>query len=72
MRAVVLLAVAGRETGQTMTNSRKHHTPEQAVRTLRKADRMLVGGAELEKAPLKLLAEGNFQARAGASPLSLT
>ncbi len=32
MRVVLLPAVAGRETGQIMTNSRKRHTPEQVVR----------------------------------------
>ncbi len=35
MRVVLLPAVAGRETGQIMTNSRKRHTPEQVVRTHR-------------------------------------
>jgi len=34
MRVVLLSAVAGRETGQIMTNSRKRHTPEQVVRKL--------------------------------------
>ena len=34
MRVVLLPAVAGRETGQIMTNSRKRHTPEQVVRKL--------------------------------------
>lgn len=93
MRVVLLPAVAGRETGQIMTNSRKRHTPEQVVRKLGQADRMLADGqdvaavcrelgvseqtyyrwrkqnatlkrllaeAELEKAALKELAEGNF------------
>ncbi len=72
MRVVLLPAVAGRETGQIMTNSRKRHTPEQVVRLLGQADRILTDGqdvatvcrelaeAELEKAALKELAEGNF------------
>ena len=31
MRVVLLPAVAGRETGQIMTNSGKRHTPEQVI-----------------------------------------
>ena len=123
MRVVLLPTVAGRETGQIMTNSRKRHTPEQVVRKLGQADRMLADGqdvaavcrelgvseqtyyrwrnqygglkaddakrlkelekqnatlkrllaeAELEKAALKELAEGNFSARTGAAPPSIT
>lgn len=108
MRVVLLLGASGRETGQIMTNRRKRHTPEQVVRKLGQADRLLAdvaavcrelgvseqtyyrwrnqyGGlkaddakrlkelekqnatlkrllaeAELEKAALKELAEGNF------------
>ena len=118
-----MLAAAGRKTGLIMTNTRKRHTPEQVVRKLGQADRMLADGAdvaavcrelgvseqtyyrwrnqygglkaddakrlkelekqnatlkrllaeaELEKAALKELAEGNFQARAGGAPPSLT
>ena len=40
-------AVAGRETGQIMTNSRKRHTPEQVVRKLGQADRMLADGQDV-------------------------
>ena len=40
-------AVAGRETGQIMTNSRKRHTPEQVVRKLGQADRMLADGSDI-------------------------
>lgn len=47
MRVVLLLAVAGRETGQIMTNNRKRHTPEQVVRKLGRADRMLADGSDI-------------------------
>ena len=47
MRVVLLPAVAGRETGQIMTNSRKRHTPEQVVRKLGQADRMLADGQDV-------------------------
>lgn len=47
MRVVLLPAVAGRETGQIMTNSRKRHTPEQVVRKLGQADRMLTDGQDV-------------------------
>jgi len=47
MRVVLLSAVAGRETGQIMTNSRKRHTPEQVVRKLGQADRMLADGQDV-------------------------
>ena len=47
MRVVLLPAVAGRETGQIMTNSRKRHTPEQVVRKLGQADRMLADGSDI-------------------------
>jgi transposase-like protein len=50
VRLVLLLAVAGRETGQIMTNSRKRHTPEQVVRELGQADRMLAGGQDVAAA----------------------
>jgi len=39
-------AIAGRETGQTMT-TRKRHTPEQIVRKLGRADRMLADGNDV-------------------------
>jgi len=39
--------VAGRETGQIMSNSRKRHTPEQVVRKLGQADRMLADGSDI-------------------------
>ena len=39
-------ALAGRETGQIMT-TRKRHTPEQVVRKLGLADRMLADGSDL-------------------------
>lgn len=115
----MMLAVAGRKTGLIMANTRRRHTPEQVVRKLGQADRMLAGGADVaavcrelgvseqtyyrwrnqygglkaddarrlkelerqngtlkrllaeaewEKAALKELAEGNFQARAGGVP----
>ena len=47
MRVVLLPAVAGRETGQIMTNSRNRHTPEQVVRKLGQADRMLTDGQDV-------------------------
>lgn len=47
MRVVLLPAVAGRETDQIMTNSRKRHTPEQVVRKLGQADRMLTDGQDV-------------------------
>lgn len=47
MRVVLLAAVAGRETGQIMTNSRKRQTPEQVVRNLGQADRMLADGQDV-------------------------
>ena len=47
MRVVLLPAVASRETGQIMTNSRKRHTPEQVVRKLGQADRMLTDGQDV-------------------------
>ena len=48
MRVVLSSAVAGRETGQIMTNSsRKRHSPEQVVRKLGQADRMLADGADI-------------------------
>ena len=47
LRVVLLPAVAGRETGQIMTNSRKRHTPEQVVRKLGQADRMLADGQDV-------------------------
>jgi len=47
MRVVLLPAVAGRKTGQFMTNSRKRHTPEQVVRKLGQADRMLADGQDV-------------------------
>ena len=42
-----MLAVAGRKTGLIMTNTRKRHTPEQVVRKLGQADRMLADGADV-------------------------
>ena len=39
--------VAGRETGQIMSNSRKRHTPEQVVRKLGQAARMLADGSDI-------------------------
>ena len=39
--------VAGRETGQIMSNIRKRHTPEQVVRKLGQADRMLADGSDI-------------------------
>lgn len=42
-----MLAAAGRKTGLIMTNTRKRHTPEQVVRKLRQADRMLADGADV-------------------------
>ncbi len=50
-----------------MNNQRKRHTPGQIVRKLGQADRLLAE-AELEKAALKELSEGNFQARTDAVP----
>lgn len=47
MRVVLSPAVAGRETGQIMTNVRKRHTPEQVVRKLGLADRMLADGQDV-------------------------
>jgi hypothetical protein len=47
MRVVLSLAVASRETGQIMTNGRKRHTPEQVVRKLGQADRMLADGQDV-------------------------
>ena len=47
MRVVLLSAVAGRETDQIMSNSRKRHTPEQVVRKLGQADRMLADGQDV-------------------------
>jgi len=47
VRVVLSPAGAGRETGQIMTNSRKRHTPEQVVRKLGRADRMLADGADV-------------------------
>ena len=41
-----MLAIAGRETGQIMTK-RKRHTPEQIVRKLGQADRMLADGNDI-------------------------
>jgi putative transposase len=46
MRVVLLPAVAGRKTGQIMSN-RKRHTPEQVVRKLGRADRLLADGADV-------------------------
>ena len=40
-------AVAGRETGLIMTSGRKRHTPEQVVRKLGQADKMLGDGADV-------------------------
>ena len=45
MRVVLLFEVSGGETGQIMTNRRKRHTPEQVVRRLGQADRLLADGA---------------------------
>ena len=42
-----MLAAAGRKTGLIMTNTRKRHTPEQVVRKLGQADRMLADGADV-------------------------
>lgn len=47
MRVVLLLEASGRETGQIMTNRRKRHTPEQVVRKLGQADRLLADGADV-------------------------
>ena len=47
LRVVLSPGVAGRETGQIMTNSRKRHTPEQVVRKLGQADRMLADGSDI-------------------------
>ena len=47
MRVVLLPVVAGRETGQIMSNIRKRHTPEQVVRKLGQADRMLADGQDV-------------------------
>ena len=44
---VLSSVVAGRETGQIMSNSRKRHTPEQVVRKLGQADRMLADGSDI-------------------------
>ena len=41
-----MLAAAGRKTGLIMTNTRKRNTPEQVVRKLGQADRMLADGAD--------------------------
>lgn len=38
---------SGGKTGQIMTNSRKRHTPEQVVRKLGQADRMLADGGDV-------------------------
>ena len=46
MRVVLVPAVAGWKAGHTMTN-RKRHTPEQVVRKLGQADRMLADGADV-------------------------
>ena len=47
LRVVLSPAVVGRETGQIMSNSRKRHTPEQVVRKLGQADRMLADGRDV-------------------------
>ncbi len=47
VRVVVVLEASGRETGQIMTNSRKRHTPEQVVRKLGQAGRLLADGADV-------------------------
>lgn len=47
MRVVLLPESSGRETGLIMTNSRKRHTPEQVVRKLGQADRMLADGGDV-------------------------
>jgi len=47
VRVVLQPAVAGGKTGLIMTNRRKRHTPEQVVRKLNQADRMLADGADI-------------------------
>lgn len=41
-----MVAVAGRKTGLIVTNTRKRRTPEQVVRKLGLADRMLADGSD--------------------------
>lgn len=47
MRVVLSPAVANRETGQIMTNSKRRHTPEQVARKLGQAERMLADGQDV-------------------------
>ena len=47
LRVVLSPEGSGRETGQIMSNSRKRHTPEQVVRKLGQADRMLADGSDI-------------------------
>ena len=65
MRVVLLPAVAGRETGQIMTNSRKRHTPEQVVRKLGQADRMLADGSDIAAVCRELGISGSSDLRWG-------
>ena len=39
---------------------RRRHTPEQIIRKLAEGNKLLAGGAELDKSMLNELAEGNF------------
>lgn len=47
VRVVLVLAVAGRKIGLMVKKVRKRHSPEQVVRKLEQADRMLANGADV-------------------------
>jgi selenophosphate synthetase-related protein len=44
MRVVLRPALAGRKTVSIMTKRKKRHSPEQIVRKIQDADRILAGG----------------------------
>jgi putative transposase len=47
MRVVLSPTLVDEEIGQIMSNTRKRHTPEQIVRKLGQADRMLGAGSDV-------------------------